>query len=543
MKLRDEFSEFLQIRFSRIKTILTFAVPAGVSIWFYQSGELDYVWLTIYGFVVYLLLYNSLHILFAREKLPDVELIVEKSARNRSVAKYRQLVPFGWGGLLLACGFIMVFGFLSPVNTPVNNVIYGTITHTPTITVTPTLTTTSTATITLTPTSTQTFTPTPKTQGVYYMIVVDASETMQESFDGQTKLDLAKEAVNAILENFEPGANYGLVVIGGEPSVSGADLCSEPSSLKVPFSARPIITNQISQLQPAGGGSISEAFVLAKNQFDGLDERTARVLIFITGSEDGCARDEWQDLQNYVKLEGDAGLKLHGEMIVLDSNKKLPVRRVSQFFSPFSKNIIAQYPPNLFAFRQAYAAAVENINTYVQQTIGSFPTLTPVPSNTPETPSPTLGPVTPSSTPTITLTPSITPTFGEPTLALTWTASVTPVTPSATALQQTSVQLLSVTYVSQGIGCQVDVQAQVIGSAATGQFHVRNASYAPGDSSVSTQTTLQVGTNYASSVSLQNLLTLSGNQPAYYQHEIWFEYNGIQSNHLTGLICPNIPPQ
>jgi len=543
MKLRDEFSEFFQIRFSWIKTILTFAVPVGVSIWFYTSSTVDYVWVTAYVFIIYFLFHNSLHILFAKEKPPDVEVAGGKKVKNRSIPKYRQLIPFGWSGLLLGCGLIMAFGFLSPVNTPVNNVMYGTHTTTPTITVTPTLTTTSTATITLTPTATQTFTPTPKTQGVYYMIVLDASETMQELFDGQKKWDLAQEAVGAILENFEPGANYGLIVIGGEPALPGVDLCSEPSSLKAPFSSRPTITNQISQLQPDGGGSIFSAFTLAKNQFDGLNDRTARVLIYITGAEDACARDEWQDLQNYVKLQGDSGLKLHGEIIVLDSNNKLPVKRVSQFFSPFSKNIIAQYPPNLFAFRQAYAAAVDNINTYVQETIGSLPTLTLMPSNTPETPSPTLGPVTPSSTPTITLTPSITPTFGEPTIALTWTASVTPITPSATAVQQTSVQLLSVTYVSQGIGCQVDVQAQVIGSAAIGQFHVRNASYAPGDSSISPQTTLPVGTNYASSVSLNNLITLSGNQPAYYQHEIWFEYNGIQSNHLTGLVCPNIPPQ
>jgi len=106
----------------------------------------------------------------------------------------------------------------------------------------------------------------------------------------------------------------------------------------------------------------------------------------------------------------------------------------------------------------------------------------------------------------------------------------------------TSVKLLTVTYLTQGVGCQIDVQVQVDGGPATGAFHVRNDSYAPGDSSASPQTTLQVGTNYASAFGFSNQLILSGDKPAYYQHEVWFEYNGVQSNHLKNLECPGIPP-
>ena len=535
MKLRDEIAEFIQIRFAWWKTVLTFAVPVLVSIWFYVSDKPDFIWLTIYVFIFYLLFYNSLHVLFAREKLPEVELALEKKDRNPAVPKYRLLIPFGWGGLILACGLILAFGFLAPLNTPVNNVMYGTPTASPTVTVTPT--------ITLTPTSTQTFTPTPKAQGVYYMIVLDASEAMQDSFDGQTKLDALKTAADSILQNFEPGSNYGLIVVGGEPNPAEVDLCNEPSSLKVPFSPRSTITNQISQLQPVGGGSLSSAFALAENQFDGLNDRTVRVLIYITGSSDACSRDEWKALQSYLKIPGNSDLKLHSEIIVLDSGGTLAAQNIPQTLHAISQEINVQVPQNTSALQQAADTAVSNINTYIQETINNYPTLTPIPSETPELPTPTSKPVTPTLTPTITATPSITPTYGAPTVALTWTASVTPVTPSSTAVQQTSVQLLSVTYVSQGIGCQIDVQVQVVGSAVPGQFHVRNDSYAPGDSTASAQTTLQLGTNYASAFGLNNLLTLPGNQPSYYLHEVWFEYDGKQSNHLTGLICPNIPPQ
>jgi hypothetical protein len=106
----------------------------------------------------------------------------------------------------------------------------------------------------------------------------------------------------------------------------------------------------------------------------------------------------------------------------------------------------------------------------------------------------------------------------------------------------TSVKLLSVTYLTQDVGCQIDVQVSVNGGPAVGTFHVRNESYAPGDSTAYPQTTLQVGTNYASSFGFSNLLTLSGDKPIYYTHEVWFDYNGIQSNHLTNLFCPGIPP-
>jgi len=38
-----------------------------------------------------------------------------------------------------------------------------------------------------------------------------------------------------------------------------------------------------------------------------------------------------------------------------------------------------------------------------------------------------------------------------------------------------------------------------------------------------------------------NIVSLSGNRPEYYFHEVWFEFNGIQSNHLTNLKCPFVP--
>src|SRR5574342_857287 len=74
-----------------------------------------------------------------------------------------------------------------------------------------------TSTIVTLPTATiiRTAAPPSVASPVYYMFVLDASENMKMSFDGKTSWEAAREAADTILEGLEPGANYGLVVIGG----------------------------------------------------------------------------------------------------------------------------------------------------------------------------------------------------------------------------------------------------------------------------------------------------------------------------------------
>ena len=240
-----------------------------------------------------------------------------------------------------------------------------------------------------------------------------------------------------------------------------------------------------------------------------------------------------------MKLNDATGVKLYSEIIILDEKGGFTAQSLMQGISDRSRNVNVQVPQDITALQQASTTVITNVNMYINDTIANYPTLTPV-----ITPTLTLTPKpgTPTLTPTITTTPTITLTTGAPTTMLTWTPTVTPVTPSATAVQPTSVELLSATYLTQGIGCQIDVQVRVNGGPAAGTFHVRNASYASGDSTAYPQTTLQLGTNWASIFNQSNLIKLSGDKPEYYQHEVWFEYNGVQSNHLTGLFCPGIPP-
>jgi hypothetical protein len=117
-----------------------------------------------------------------------------------------------------------------------------------------------------------------------------------------------------------------------------------------------------------------------------------------------------------------------------------------------------------------------------------------------------------------------------------------PYTPISTLLPETtlSVELLSAEYVGTGEGCLAIIHLHVSGSPVTGYFRVTNGFYndknPPYDSGYPL-VTLQVGSN-----AYQVGLGGNGN-PDYYIHDVWFEYNGISSNRLTGLICPGLTTQ
>lgn len=130
------------------------------------------------------------------------------------------------------------------------------------------------------------------------------------------------------------------------------------------------------------------------------------------------------------------------------------------------------------------------------------------------------------STPTASPTPTLTPTL---------TLTPTP-TPSPTSTPAPRVELRSVEYLQPGAGCQVDVTVNVNGEALTGVFHVWNASYGDLAGSASETQSLPPGSSSG------YLLMLDGSEPAFYAHEIWFEYEGGVSNRLTGLICPGLTP-
>jgi hypothetical protein len=386
-------------------------------------------------------------------------------------------------------------------------------------------------------------TPTPLSNAVYYMIVLDASRRMSNIFDGGSKWNAARATVDAVLAGLEPDANYGLVSIGGSNSTEGSDPCSEPSVARLPFSAKTELTEGLNTLESAGTGSISTAYALAQEQFVGLPRNTIRVLIYISNSSDGCTgRDEWSELQRQLDYNAKVKEDFYSEIIVVDEKIDPALQKVANRYAKADDRVNFQFLQNNEGVSNAVNLTLSNVSSYVQETVATRPTESPLLSSYTLTPGTTTVTFTPSitSTPTLTYTPTITttPTIGPTaTITPTWTPSSTP---SATfTASPSSVSLLAVNYLTRNEGCQVDVQVKVTGSNATGVFYVRNGNM-DADGLVSPQVTLPTGTNWVSSFSLNSILTLPGDQPQYYLHEIWFEYNGVETDHLEELICPGL---
>ena len=304
------------------------------------------------------------------------------------------------------------------------------------------------------------------------------------------------------------------------------------------------------------------AFVLARRQFETLPPDTTRVLIMITDTGDECqSQDEWKAMENLSKVLDRARLEFHSEIIVLDENENSGLRSTADRIEIWSKGKVSlQFPQDFSMLNEAQQTVLGSLSNYVENTIASRPTATPeslsftftpesgLPTNTLSASSYTLTPVpglqtnTPGAS-SYTLTPrpgtaTFTPTITFTPVPRTATLTLTPtITRTPTSTQPPSVELVSARFRTTGIGCQVDIVVSVSGSPATGSFHVLNSGNAP-VGEVFQQVILPVGT-YSN-----NIVSLSGNRPETYSHEVWFEFSdpqGRQSNRLRNLRCPFLP--
>jgi len=540
MKIKDELSELIRDRLAWVTTTISISPIVFSAFLSDFQGKPELFIISLYFFFVSFVVINSIYILIARKAKPEIlvtntkslERIRDSKYEERTIARYPLVRPYARSSLMASILITIILGLVPQVNQTVRLVILGTPTLTPTQTTIATLTATSTFTATPSPT------PTPKEHGIYYMIVLDASLKMLDSFETESKWDAALRAVNAILEAREDEANYGLVVIGGSGSQEGGNPCDQPSTVATPFSSRDIVIDHINQLQPSGGGSIFTAFNLAMDQFRTLPENTVRMLVFITGSSDACeSRDEWRDLQRAFDFPGGIGIEHYSEIIVLEHDAVIS-RTIKEQFDSLSANLNVQAPQTTFQLVQANNIVINNVSNYVDITISSFPTevnptFTPISVSTPivgvtNPPPPTFTAIPPTPIPPTSVPPTpIPPTPVPP----------TPI-PQPTFTPTPYVLLTRFDYVGTGELCQALISFEVSGSPATGYFRVWNQWYTennlPYDSGYPL-VTLPVGPN-----GFQVGLGGNGN-PAYYRHKVWFEYNGTESNKLD-LICPGLTP-
>jgi hypothetical protein len=405
-----------------------------------------------------------------------------------------------------------------------------------------------------TSTTIPTYTATSAASAVYYQIVLDASSNRSADWDS------VQTSAQKILDALEPTANYSLITIGASPPTEGVDPCLQPSVARTPFTAQRVVSDTIKGLQPAGGGSLYTAVRLALSQFEAVPDNTLNVLIVITGSADACQRDEWSNLEQQFKVNAQTGVQLHTEMIVVDAAINPAVQTVTDRIvkASKSKNVKIQFATDAATLSSAADTLINNVKAYVTNGLATRPTEGALSSSFTLTPKPGAATITPGGASSFTLTPkpgeltatlsassytltprpgtaTFTPTITFTPVPITFTATLQPsATLSPTATLPPSVTLVSANYRTKGIGCQVDIMVKVTGSPARGSFHVMNSSNTP-NGEVYPEVFLPIG-SYGN-----NIVMLDGNQPATYHHEVWFEYGGLQTNHLTGLICPLIP--
>jgi hypothetical protein len=416
MERRKEFFEFIHDRWAGARNWTAISFPAIISFLLDIQGKPYVLWVGLYLFLFFIIVINSVYIL----SLEDKERGLAVGATVRYSAKYPSLRVPAIGSLAFLFVSTVFIAVVPTFRQPFVYSIIGLPTSTPTITPTITLTFTRTPIPTSTSTATPIPTATPKEQGIFYMFVLDASVTMLESFEAQTKWDAALRAVDSILVGLEDGANYGLVAIGGAPGIGSSNPCDEPSLLSVPFStSKADVGGRVAQLQPGGGGSLYKAFVLAVDELDSLPESTVRSLIYITGSEDACEnQDEWADLERFFKIRGDARLDIYSEIIIIDERNGIRTQTIADRISNLSDRVNVQAPQTVFQLLQSNDTVINNISNYVDITISAFPTNTP--TSTPIITS-TKTPGTSSN-----ITPPVIVTTVTPSLTPTWTPSITP---------------------------------------------------------------------------------------------------------------------
>jgi len=322
--------------------------------------------------------------------------------------------------------------------------------------------------------------PPPIPETIYYMVVLDASDAMKEPFDMYpSKWIAVREAFQGFYERSNPDSNYGLALIGGQnPQERSRDPCSLPTVPLIPVVSEngkalphkkltlPKLQEQVEGQQPQGGGSMSRAFFLAKNQLEALESlplEASKVIVLIANASDTCeGKIDWETLAGEIELVNKIAVRK--ELILLDVE-------ATQETTAFAEKMNALNDPNMIVQvvqtynelvmsisfvverDEAAEAALETAATAMAQSengpafqpfVGGGEPATPViiPSQPPmprrvivAASATSTATLTPTFTSTATITPTFTSTFtSTPTFTNTPTLTSSPTTPAPTII-------------------------------------------------------------------------------------------------------------
>ena len=120
------------------------------------------------------------------------------------------------------------------------------------------------------------------------LIILDDSNSMDESIDGGRKIDVARTTINTVLNELSPDIWIGLRVFGHKGGFLGFNAC-RASELKVKIapSNQNLIKNELKSLEPTGWTPITYSLQQAVNN-DFNDISGKKRIILVTDGGENC---------------------------------------------------------------------------------------------------------------------------------------------------------------------------------------------------------------------------------------------------------------
>ena len=234
--------------------------------------------------------------------------------------------------------------------------------------------------------------PEPVSRSVYSMIVLDATEKMNQKFEGSTS---KWEAVQTTFQDYFMRANrfsnYGMIVIGGgNPQEKETQACDIPSVPLIPLVhddgdgtitlAKDLslenLQNGFRSQQPNGEGSLSLAFFRAKDQLENLPvaRDSIRIIVLVTSASDDCKGEiDWDGLINDIQLVSKV-ISIHKELILLD--EIIPPRLEEIAEGPTGDlDLYIQLAKNYEELTKAFFRLVERLEAHDAMTTSTPPSM------------------------------------------------------------------------------------------------------------------------------------------------------------------------
>ncbi|WP_066316203.1 VWA domain-containing protein [Bacillus sp. FJAT-29814] len=129
-------------------------------------------------------------------------------------------------------------------------------------------------------------------------ILLDASGSMAAKIGGNTKMDLAKDAINQFLASMPEGSNVSLRVYGHKGSNSDGDKQVSCESTELVYELQPYnetgFKDSLGQFQPTGWTPIAKAISESKNDFGEAGKQGQNIIYVVSDGIETCEGDPVQ---------------------------------------------------------------------------------------------------------------------------------------------------------------------------------------------------------------------------------------------------------